>query len=65
MSLYIQYHNADKEGFKYLFADGDRFGIYTRLAHVKKARGTVFLIVGVGKPRQYFLWETFEIDAAS
>ena len=62
MSLYIQYHNGDKEGFKYLFSDEDRFGIYTRLAHVKNAQGTVFLIVGVGKPRQYFLWETFEIE---
>ena len=62
MSFYLQYHNCDKEGFKYLFSDDDRFGIYTRLAHVRKAQGTVFLIVGVGKPRQYFLWETFEID---
>ena len=62
MSHFIQYHNADKEGFKYLFSDGDRFGIYTRLAHVKNAQGNIFLIVGVGKPRHYFLWETFEID---
>lgn len=62
MSLYIQYHNGDKEGFKYLFADVARFGVYTRLAHAKNAQGTVFLIVGAGKPRQYFLWEAFEID---
>lgn len=62
MSHYIQYHNGDKEGFKTLFEDDGRFGIYTRLAHVKKAQGTVFLIVGAGKPRQYFLWYSFEID---
>src|SRR5258708_6920693 len=61
MSHYVQYHNGDKEGFNYLFSDDSRFGIYTRLAHVKNAKGTVFLIVGVGKPRRYFLWETFEI----
>ena len=65
MSHYIQYHNGDKEGFKYLFSDEGRFSIYTRLAHVKNAKGTVFLIVGAGKPRRYFLWETFEIARVS
>ena len=62
MNHHIQYHNTDKEGFKYLFSDDDRFGFYTRLSHVKKAQGTVFLIVGIGKPRQYFLWDAFEIE---
>jgi hypothetical protein len=62
MSLYIQYHNADKEGLRYFFSNDGRLAIYTRRSHVQKARGTVFLIVGVGKPRQYFLWESFDID---
>ncbi len=61
MSLYLQYHNADKEGLRSLFSNDGHFAIYTRLPHVQKARGTVFLIVGVGKPKRYFLWETFEI----
>ena len=61
MNHYIQYHNSDKEGVKYLLADDGRFAICTRLSHVQKALGTVFLIVGVGRPRQYFLWDAFEI----
>jgi hypothetical protein len=62
VSLYFQYHNGDKEGLECLFSDDDRFAIYTRRPHVKNARGTVLVIVGVGKPRAYFLWEAFEID---
>lgn len=61
MSLYIQYHNAEREGLQSLFSDDGRFAIYTRRPHVQKAQGTVFLIVGVGKPKKYFLWEAFEI----
>ena len=61
MNLYIQYHNADKEGLRTLFSNDGRFAIYTRRPHVHKAQGTVLLIVGVGKPKRYFLWEAFEI----
>lgn len=62
MSLYIQYHNTECEGLESLFRNGNQFAIYTRLPHVQRAKGTVFLIVGVGKPRRYFLWEAFEIQ---
>ncbi len=62
MSLYLQYHNCDKEGLPHIDPGEGRFGIFTRREQVKHARGTVFLIVGLGKPRKFFLWEVFTID---
>lgn len=38
------------------------FAIHTKRSHVQTAEGRVFLIVGIGVPRKYFLWETFEIN---
>lgn len=61
MSLYIQYHNVEKEGLQPLFVAEERYSIYTRRSHVQRARGTVLLIAGIGKPKRYFLWESFEI----
>ncbi len=64
MNLYIQYHNVAQEGLPLadpLFSDTD-LGIFTRRPHVQNAAGRVLLIAGLGKPRQYFLWETFEIE---
>jgi hypothetical protein len=64
MNLFIQYHNVDQEGLQLadpLFSQ-TWLGIHTRRPHVEKAEGRVFLIAGVGKPRQYYLWETFEIE---
>ena len=62
MSLYIQYHNYDKEGLL-LGNPGDDLGIHTRLSHVQNAvGGRVFLIFGVGSPRQYYLWCSFIIE---
>jgi len=58
MSLFIQYHNYDKEGLPL----GD-LGIHSRLAHVRDSvGGQVFLIFGIGRPRRYYLWNTFRID---
>jgi hypothetical protein len=62
MSLYIQYHNNDKRGLECLLSAGDQRGIFTRRPNAKNAQGTIFLIVGLGRPRQFFLWETFEIE---
>jgi hypothetical protein len=66
MNFYIQYHNYEKmAGFP---NDPDAFlarrgGIYTRVATVEQSKGgTVFLIVGIGKPRRYYLWETFTVE---
>jgi hypothetical protein len=64
MSLYVQYHNSDMNGLKRLFSDEGRFRIWTRVAHVRRAQGTLFLIVGMGRPKRYFLWETFQFDHA-
>ena len=58
MSLYIQYHNYDREGLPL----GDGHGIHTGLKHVLKATGgQVFLIVGIGQPRRYYLWDSFTV----
>jgi hypothetical protein len=36
-------------------------GIYTSRNMIKKAAGQVYLIVGVGRPKRYYLWSTFRI----
>lgn len=64
MNLYIQYHNVDQEGLPLSdppFGE-TRLGIHTRRPHVQDAEGRVFVIAGLGTPRHYFLWETFEIE---
>lgn len=64
MNLFVQYHNVANEGL--LLSDppfsATRLGIHTRRPNVQKADGRVFLIAGVGRPRHFFLWETFEIE---
>jgi len=65
VNLYLQYHNVAKEGL--LLADPPfsltRLAIHTRRPHVENAEGRVLLIAGVGRPRRFFLWQTFEIEA--
>jgi hypothetical protein len=64
MNLFLQYHNVDQEGLP--LADPPfsetRLGIHTRRPQVAKAEGRVFLVAGLGKPRQFYLWETFEVE---
>jgi hypothetical protein len=63
MSFYVQYHNYAKEGLP-LGESEDRLGIHTRLSHVQQSKGgQVFLIFGIGSPRQFFLWDTFTVEA--
>src|ERR1019366_6667548 len=64
MNLYLQYHNVQNEG---LILDNPpfspaRLAIHTRRPNVQKAEGWVFLIAGIGRPRRFFLWETFQIE---
>lgn len=63
MSFYIQYHNCEVEGLPLSFPpfQQTRLGIHTRRPSVRNANGQVFLIAGIGQPRRYYLWETFEI----
>src|SRR5687767_4307542 len=67
LNLYVQYHNVANEGL--LLSDppisATRLAIHTRRPNVRGADGRVFLIAGVGRPRRYFLWETFEIEAVT
>jgi hypothetical protein len=65
MTHYLQYFNCDKMG---RFPNGaeafltEQMGTFTKLAAAKDAAGgTVFLIVGLGKPKRYYLWETFTV----
>jgi hypothetical protein len=64
MNYYIQYHNVDQEGL--ILADPPfsetRLGIHTHRPHVEQAQGRVFLVAGLGRPRHFYLWETFEIE---
>lgn len=64
MNLYLQYHNVANEGL--LLSDppfsASRLAIHTRRPNVRKADGRVFLIAGIGRPRRFFLWQTFEIE---
>lgn len=66
MTHYLQYFNCEKMG---RFPNGAeafltrQMGTFTKLASVKDAAGgTVFLIVGLGKPKHYYLWESFTIS---
>jgi ASCH domain len=67
MNLYLQYHNVQNEG---LLLSNPPFSatllaIHTRRPNVRDAEGRVFLVAGVGRPRRYFLWETFEVEAVT
>lgn len=64
MNLYLQYHNVRREGLILSsppFTES-KIRIRTRVALARKARGRVLLICGLGTPRQFFLWESFEIE---
>lgn len=60
---YVQYHNVGDRGLPLTlppFAE-TQLCIVTGRANVQQARGQVFLIAGLGTPRRYFLWETFNL----
>lgn len=64
MNFYLQYHNVANEG---LLLDDPPFSatdlvIHTNVPQVQDADGRVFLIAGIGRPRRYFPWETFQIE---
>lgn len=62
----IQYHNAMKLGWVPLDArpfEATRLSAFTRAPAAARAIGArVYLIVGVGRPRRYYLWETFTVE---
>jgi hypothetical protein len=64
MNLYVQYHNVANEGL--LLSDPPfsraRLAIHTRRPNIRNADGRVFLVAGIGRPRCYFLWQTFQIE---
>lgn len=65
MATYIQYHNTDKIGWAPLDDAPFRqtaLSVYTRAATARNAvGGTVYLVVGLGRPRRYYLWERFTV----
>jgi hypothetical protein len=67
MRYFLQYHNIDKLGWVPLDEQPflqTQLAIATRRPSVRKAvGGTVFLIASLGKPRRYFLWECFRVEA--
>jgi ASCH domain len=64
MNRYVQYHNVENEGLPLSSPpfSATRLGIRTRRPNVKEARGRGYLVAGIGRPRRYYLWETFEIE---
>ncbi|MFO0881154.1 MAG: hypothetical protein U0840_27845 [Gemmataceae bacterium] len=69
MALYLQYHNAERLGW--LPLDEAPFrrthpAIFTRRSLVTQAMGgQVLVIVSLGRPRRYFLWESFQVTSVS
>jgi hypothetical protein len=66
VKTYLQYFNCEKMG---RFPNGaealrtHRMGVFSKLPSVKDSTGgSVFVIAGLGKPKRYYLWETFTID---
>lgn len=66
MLPFLQYFNIEKMGRFPNGADAlltTRMGVFSKLAAVQQARGgTVYVISGYGKPKQYVLWEAFTIE---
>lgn len=64
MNFYVQYQNADKRGVPPFAVNPCEtvLSIQTSVSDVCQACGQVFLIVGIGKPKRYYLWETFVIN---
>src|SRR5262245_16756151 len=66
MKTYIQYFNCEKMGRYPNGADAlltRQMGVFSKLASVQQSKGgTVFVIVGLGKPKRYYLWEAFTIE---
>lgn len=65
MLYYLQYHNSERLGWVPLddrpFLQ-TRLAIYTRRSLITRAvGGTVFVVVSLGSPKRYYLWECFEI----
>ncbi len=65
MNSFVQYHNVESEGLPLSLPPFAETGlsIRTSVPIVQAAEGRVFLIAGIGRPRRYFLWETFEIQS--
>jgi hypothetical protein len=71
MEYVLQYHNADKNGL-YLgedeasvFGDGV-WDIGTSRSFVQREVGSdCFMIVGIGNPRRYYLWNCFTIESVA
>lgn len=61
-SIYLQYHNSEAQGNLPQPIEGARWQIHTRVSSATRAQGKVALVVGKGKPRQYFLWSVFTIE---
>jgi hypothetical protein len=63
MSLYLQYHNCNHEAIPIDELPFSRIetGIRTSKKFIQRAAGRVFLIVGIGRPKRFFLWQTFRI----
>jgi hypothetical protein len=66
MAEYLQYHNAEKLGWvpfgERPFLQTD-LGIYTRRREVLAAVGArVYLIVRIGTPGAYYLWDAFTVE---
>lgn len=66
---FLQYHNVEKLGWVPLDEEPflqTRLSIATRKpAALHAVGGTVFVIASLGKPRRYFLWETFRAEGVT
>jgi hypothetical protein len=65
-SYFLQHHNAAKLGwvpFDECPFLQTKLSIYTRRRLIHEAvGGMVFLIVGLGRPKRYYLWECFRVE---
>jgi hypothetical protein len=64
MKLYVQYHNVANAGLLLSVPpfSNTRLAIHTRRPNVQNADGRVYLVAGIGRPRRYFLWQTFQVE---
>ncbi|HMO36923.1 MAG TPA: hypothetical protein PKA06_12855, partial [Gemmatales bacterium] len=64
MKVYLQYHNAEVQGkLPHLWSPAPlRLEVYTKAPAARQAAGQVLLLTGLGQPREFYLWSTFQIE---
>jgi len=65
MRHFVQYHNSDPDKMGPYRPSTKNFGIVTDKLQGVREGDTIWLLTGKGRPREYFLCETFAVEKIS